>query len=333
MIQASSIAVQVLQGIAQEYINEAKDFAAPRVAPIVESRTQEGTYHRFGPLNFLGAGDAETLISAPLSRVPARRRMTMTTAAYRCERYRQETEEDKDTLANIEATTGVVGWQAKMAQAVTQDLLIAWEERVHQAFTAANFSQAITPAVAWDNTAGVPLDDLVLGLHRIKRNSGYLPDTLVLAPPVFFALKDNPQVRGLVGDGESTLPINKVRSVLSEYLSLRNDGMMLDVFVASASWNTANDLGPAFSGGYVWDEVGTTVASAVLMKRGAGGSLLDPGALASIAWKGSGSGIGVPTFEVYEEKDRKALVVDGTHWVDEFVTGAELAVPYLNVLT
>jgi hypothetical protein len=104
---------------------------------------------------------------------------------------------DDQTLAN---QLPPVNLQADATRNVTQKLLIAREVLWQQGFfktgvwTGSTTSTDITPAIKWSAAGSTPIEDVLSQKLSVKRNTGYLPNVLVITPDVFVALIENAEI-------------------------------------------------------------------------------------------------------------------------------------------
>jgi hypothetical protein len=82
---------------------------------------------------------------------------------------------------------------------VTQQLLLRREIQFMSSFMqtgiwTGNPSGDFTPSTKWDNSASNPMQDVDYNKQIVKSQTGFLPNTLVVSPDVFFALRNNPSV-------------------------------------------------------------------------------------------------------------------------------------------
>jgi hypothetical protein len=180
-----------------------------------------------------------------------------------------------------------------------------------------DFAPNVNGAGYWDSSSSNPMSDVDFLKQKVKSQTGMLPNTLVVADDVFFALRNNAAVLDRIKYTQ--------RGIVSEELLAALFGVE-KFLVASAVQNTAQEGQTAVLGFIVQN-------TALLVYANPAPSILQPSAGYIFSWQGlfgaGAQGNRIKTFRMeHLESDR----IEGQMAFDMHQVGLDLGVFLKNVL-
>lgn len=189
-----------LQLVATAYIQDASEFIADKVFPVINVQKRSSNYYTFDRSSWYRS-DAHERAPATVSVGGG---FTMSQAPlYNCRVYAFHKDIDDQTRAEHE-TNGLIDIEQVSTRFVTRQLLLK-RELVWAAtyFATGVWGRNLTgvagaPAASqvrqWSDAASTPIDDIQNESLRVLELTGLEPNTLVITPRVQRALRRNPQV-------------------------------------------------------------------------------------------------------------------------------------------
>jgi hypothetical protein len=314
-----------LTNISVAYIQKAQDFVADKVFPICPVQKQSDRYFVYTK-DWWFRTRAER--RAPSTESAGGGFGLNNTPTYFADVWAVHMDVDDQTRTNEDDP---VNLDRDATLFVTQQLLLRREIQfmskymqagVWQGYVVAGAPVDANPANApfkgqWDVSTSNPMYDVDYLKQAIKSQTGYLPNTLVVANDVFFALRNNPSVLDRIKYTQ--------RGIVSEELLAALFGVE-KFLVASAVINSAQE-GQAFAGGYLINN------SFLLCYANPAPSILQPSAGYIFSWQGlfgaGAQGNRIKTFRMEElESDR----IEGEMAFDMKQVSLDLGVYGTNVL-
>ena len=188
-----------LTNISVAYIQEAQNFIADKVFPVVPVQKQSGTYFVYEKGSWLRSVAEER---APGTESAGGGWTVDNTPSYYCRVYAVHKDVDDQTRANA---TAPIDLDRDATEWVTHQLLLKRELVFANSYLNtgvwSNEYAGVTgtpsagEVVKWsDYTNSTPIQDITNAITAIARGTGYKPNVLVLAPDVFNALKNHPNI-------------------------------------------------------------------------------------------------------------------------------------------
>lgn len=177
-----------LTNISVAYMQQAP-YIADAVFPVVPVARQSDVYYEFTKEDFLRD---EAKPRAPGTE-SAGGGFTLSTSSYGClvEAYHKDV--DDQTRSNAD---NVLAIDTAATQWVTQKMLIRRERRwISNFFGSGIWGTDITPGTLWSAVNSTPRSDVDTGKKAVQETTGFVPNTLVLTPPVFYALRNHAEIR------------------------------------------------------------------------------------------------------------------------------------------
>lgn len=314
-----------LTNISIAYIQRAEDFIADKVFPIVPVMKQSDRYFQYTKDWWFRAGAAKR---APGTESAGGGFNIDNTPSYFCDVWAWHDDVDDQTRANADEP---VDLDRDATLFVTQVLLLRREIQWAQKFMATGIWQGYQPAGSpvdfqpntdgkgyWDATNSNPMQDVDFLKKAVKSQTGMLPNTLVVADDVFFALRNNASVLDRIKYTQ--------RGIVSEELLAALFGVQ-KFLVASAVLNSAQE-GQAFNGNFLVNN------QALVVYANPAPSILQPSGGYIFSWQGlfgaGAQGNRIKTFRMEQlESDR----IEGEMAFDMHLVGADLGVLCINVLS
>ena len=197
------------------YLQDAADFVADQVFPIVPVEHKSDKYFVWAKDAFMRRGGR----IAPFGQEAPRGGFSLSNDNYSIETWRWAFDLLPDIRAN--ADPGVNMEQAA-SEFVMRGLLIEREVNWGTAFFTAGVwgtdVVAGTDYAAWDDPANSdPIADIATGRKAIKKNTGYLPNTLVVGFSVHEALKRHPLIVDRI---KYTTSESVTQAIIARYLEI-----------------------------------------------------------------------------------------------------------------
>lgn len=183
-----------LTNISIAYIQRAEDFIADKVFPIVPVMKQSDRYFVYTKESWFRT---EARVRAPSSESAGSGFAIDNTPSYFADVWAVHKDVDDQTRANADQPLDM---DRDATLFVTQQLLLRREKQFMSKYLTTGVWTGhtggdYTPSALWSNyTTSNPMADIDALKQEIKKNTGYMPNTLVLAPDVFFILRNHPIV-------------------------------------------------------------------------------------------------------------------------------------------
>jgi hypothetical protein len=289
-----------LTNISVAYIQRAQDFVADKVFPIVPVMKQSDRYFVYTKDYWFRTRAAKR---GPSTESAGGGFALNNTPSYFADVWAVHMDVDDQTRTNEDDP---VNLDRDATLFVTQQLLLRREIQFMQQYmqagiwqgylvggTATDFQPNVNGKGYWDNSSSNPMSDIDFLKTQIKAQTGYLPNALVVANDVFFALRNNASVLDRIKYTQ--------RGLVSEELLAALFGVE-KFLVASAVLNSAQE-GQTFSGGFLVQN------SFLLCYANPAPSILQPSAGYIFSWQGlfgaGAQGNRIKTFRMEElESDR-----------------------------
>ena len=299
---------QVLNNISTAYIQKQEHFIASKVFPIVNVNKQSDKYYTF-PKAAWFRDDVQRRADGTES---AGTGYTLSTDSYYCDVWALHKDIGHLTLANFDSPVDPMSGATRF---LTQQFLQRMERQwVTDFFGTSIWGTDVTLSGAnqWsDETGSNPIEDIETGKETILKNTGFMPNTLVIGYQVFRKLKNHPDI------------VDRMKYTSSANITVEILARMLEVerlLVARAIKNTANEGATAtmdFTHG----------KSALLMYVNPSPGLLEPSAGYTFSWNqprdNSGAASPVVLSRWYND-DRKAWRVEGEASWDNKIVATDL---------
>lgn len=178
-----------LTQISVAYMQQA-DYIADKVFPVVPVMKQSDVYYIYNKADFLSD---EARDRAPGTE-SAGGQFGLATQNYSCKPKAYHKDVDDQLRANADT---VLSLDEAATNFVSQKMLIARERQfVNAYFKTGVWGTDITPGTLWDAANSTPRKDVDTGKSTVQGNTaGLKPNTLVITPPVLYALRSNADVR------------------------------------------------------------------------------------------------------------------------------------------
>jgi hypothetical protein len=175
-----------------------------------------------------------------------------------------------------------------------------------------------TPTTKWDVSGSDPMQDVDSEKQKVKSQTGYLPNTLIVSADVFFALRNNAAVLDRIKYTQ--------RGVVSEDLLAQLFGVE-KFLVASAVLNSGAE-GQAGSFGYLSSK------QALLVYANPAPSILQPTGGYIFSWQGLfGAGAQGNRIMTFRMEHLKADRIEGEIAFDMKLVGSDLGVFFTSVIS
>jgi hypothetical protein len=226
-----------LTNISIAYIQKAQDFVADKVFPIVPVMKQSDRYFRYTKDYWFRTAAAKR---APASESAGSGFQVDNTPSYFADVWALHQDIDDQTRTNADVPLDL---DRDSVLFITQNLLLRREIEFVNAYMAANVWTGgpggidynvgtAAGSIQWDAAGSNPMQTVDFIKQYIKSQTGYLPNTLVLTPDVFFALRNNASVLDRIKYTQ--------RGIVSEDLLAALFGVD-KILIASAVQNTAQE--------------------------------------------------------------------------------------------
>ena len=274
MPQPTSTAVHVdaiLTNISTAYMQQAKNFIATRVFPIVPVSKQSDKFFTYTKNDWF-RDEAQRRADATES---AGGGYNLSTDSYQADVYAFHKDIGDQTRANADAPINV---DREAVEFVTSRLLLKMETQfVANYFTTSVWGTDVTPTNLWSNYAtSDPISDIETGKRAILSVTGYEPNTLVLGYDVFTSLKNHPDL------------VDRIKYTSSQIITEELLASLFDVprvMVAKAVKATNNE---GAAGAYAF----THGKHALLTYSAPSAGLLQPSGGYIMSWTGVSGGLG-----------------------------------------
>lgn len=307
------------------YIQQAQDFIADKVFPIVPVMKQSDRYFVYTKDDWFRT---QAKKRAPGSESAGSGFNIDNTPNYFCDVFAVHQDVDDQTRANADQPLDM---DRDATLFVTQQMLLKREISFTQKYiktgvwagyvvagTPTDFQPGVNGQGQWDLTSSNPMADIDLLKRGIKSQTGRRPQTFVAADDVFTALRNNPVVLDRIKYTQ--------RGIVSEELLAMLFGLE-KFLVADAVLNSAQE-GQTFNGDFLVKN------QALLVYANPAPSIMQPSGGYIFSWQGlfgaGAQGNRIKTFRMEQlESDR----VEGEMAYDMKLVGADLGVLLTNVVS
>lgn len=309
------------------YIQRAQDFIADKVFPIVPVQKQSDRYFIYDKSYWF---TTQAQKRAPSTESAGSGFSLDNTPTYFCDVWAVHKDIDDQTVANADQP---VDLQRDATLFVTQQMLLRREIQFAYKYmttgiwtgylvtgTPTDFQPNANGKGYWDNTSSNPMADVDYLKQAVKSQTGFLPNTLVVANNVFFALRNNTSVLDRIKYTQ--------RGIVSEELLASLFGVE-KFLVASVVQNTANETEPPANGtfGYLLSN------NFLLVYSNPAPSILQPTGGYIFSWQGLfGAGAQGNRIMQFRMEQLKSDRVEGEMSFDMKLVGSDLGVYGYNVL-
>lgn len=313
-----------LTNVSIAYIQRAQDFIADKVFPIVPVMKQSDRYFVYTKDWWFRSGAAKR---APASESAGGGFHIDNTPNYFCDVWAWHDDVADQTRANADEP---VDLDRDATLFVTQNLLLRREIQfqikymttgIWQGYkisgTPTDFQPNVNGKGYWDSSNSNPMADVDFLKQQVKSQTGFLPNTLVVADDVFFALRNNAAVLDRIKYTQ--------RGIVSEELLASLFGVE-KFLVASAVQNTAQE---GQTGVFAFLVVNTFL----LVYANPAPSILQPSAGYIFSWQGLfGAGAQGNRIKTFRMEHLEADRIEGEMAFDMHQVGLDLGVFGYNVL-
>lgn len=261
----------ILTNISTAYMQQAKNFIATRVFPIVPVSKQSDKFFTYTKNDWF-RDEAQRRADATES---AGGGYNLSTDSYQADVYAFHKDIGDQTRANADAPINV---DREAVEFVTSRLLLKMETQfVANYFTTSVWGTDYTPSNLWsDYATSDPISDIETGKRAILSVTGYEPNTLVLGYDVFTSLKNHPDL------------VDRIKYTSSQIITEELLASLFDVprvMVAKAVKATNNE---GATGAYAF----THGKHALLTYSAPSAGLLQPSGGYIMSWTGVSGGLG-----------------------------------------
>jgi hypothetical protein len=181
-----------LTNISIAYIQRAQDFIADKVFPIVPVMKQSDRYFVYDKAYWFATVAQKR---APSTESAGGGFSIDNTPTYFCDVWAMHKDVDDQTRANADQPLDL---DRDATLFVTQNLLLRREIEFSNTYMTRNvwtgypgdYQPNVNGAGYWDSSTGNPMADVDFLKQKIKSQTGFLPNTLIVANDVFFALRN-----------------------------------------------------------------------------------------------------------------------------------------------
>ena len=211
MPEGSSLYVNApLTNISVAYQQRANDYIAGQVFPVVPVNKQGGLFYKYDKGDWFRSIAG---VRAPATETPGGG-WNVTTDSYFSDVYGVHKDVDDQTRANADSMFSL---DRDATQWVTQNLLLKRDQVFVSTYmttgvwgldVTGDTSVGSNQVIRWDLANATPIEDIRAQSTRIKSQTGYRPNTLILGPAVYDVLLDHPDIlerikyteRGMIGN-------------------------------------------------------------------------------------------------------------------------------------
>lgn len=261
----------ILTNISVAYAQQAQNFIATKVFPVVPVSKQSDKYFTYTKNDWF-RDEAQRRADATES---AGGGYNMSTGTYQADVYAFHKDIGDQVRANADAPINV---DREAVEFVTSRLLLKMETQfVENFFTTSIWATDSTPTNLWsDYTLSDPISDIEVGKRAILSTTGYEPNTLVLGYDAFTKLKNHPDLIDRIKYTSSSVLTEDVMSSL----------FGVDKVLVAKSIKATNNEGAAGAYSFMYGK------HALLTYSAPSAGLLQPSGGYIMSWTGVSGGIG-----------------------------------------
>jgi len=310
-----------LTNMSTAYIQSADDFIADKVFPIVPVQKQSDLYFTYNKGDWFRA---EAQKRAPGTE-SAGSGYALSTDSYRCEVFAIHRDVDDSIVANADTPLDV---ERDSTMWVTQQLMLKREVDFLNAFMASGVwdtdltgsasPQNSSQFIKWsDTTNSDPIKDINSATLTITKKTGYRPNTLVLTPAVYNALRQNTKIINRIVYTQRGIVTTDILSALFD---------VERVFVTYAIQNSAKE-GQTDSLDFIKND------GALLCYTNAAPSIMQPSAGYTFAWSGLyGASAYGNRIKRFRREEINSVRIEGEMSYTQKKIGSDLGVWFGSVL-
>jgi len=261
----------ILTNISVAYAQQAQNFIATKVFPVVPVSKQSDKYFTYTKNDWF-RDEAQRRADATES---AGGGYNMSTGTYQADVYAFHKDIGDQVRANADAPINV---DREAVEFVTSRLLLKMETQfVENFFTTSIWATDVTPSNLWsDYSLSDPINDIEVGKRAILSTTGYEPNTLVLGYDAFTKLKNHPDLIDRIKYTSSSVLTEDVMSSL----------FGVDKVLVAKSIKATNNEGAAGAYSFMYGK------HALLTYSAPSAGLLQPSGGYIMSWTGVSGGIG-----------------------------------------
>lgn len=305
------------------YIQDQDRFVARRVFPQVTTDHKSDEYYLWDRDDYLRdearerAPNTEAAISTA----------TPSTEPFLCKEYALGENLPWQRQRNADA---VLNYEQSAVNRISQKLLIRqdrlWVEKYFKAgvwghnVTGVNATPGANQILKWTELGSTPVEDIDNLKLRVERDTGYVPNVMVITPEVLTALKHHPDVIERIKYSEKAIvTVDLLRALFD----------VDQILVGRAIYNSSKKGDATQTRGFILSAGGVMLAYAADAP-----GVETPSAGYTFAWKDADAGAGEygGGFRKYSVEARKADVVEGEFTLDFRVVGKDLGVFVASVI-
>ena len=316
-----------LTQISIAYIQRAQDFIADKVFPIVPVLKQSDRYFVYDKSYWFST---QARVRAPATESAGSGFNIDNTPTYFANVWAVHKDVDDQTRANSDQPLDL---DRDATLFVTQQMLLRREIEFANSYmttgiwtgyvvggVATDFQPNVNGKGYWDSSTSNPMADVDYLKQAVKSQTGFLPNTLIVANDVFFALRNNATVLDRIKYTQ--------RGVVSEELLASLFGVE-KFLVASVVQNTANESAPPNPGTFSY----LMVNNFLLCYANPAPSILQPTGGYIFSWQGLfGAGAQGNRIMQFRMEQLKADRIEGEMAFSMKLVGSDLGVYGYNVL-
>lgn len=295
-----------LTNISTAYIQRAEDFIADKVFPIVPVMKQSDLYFQYDKKFWF---QTQAQVRAASSESAGSGYHVAATGQYFAKVWAVHKDVDDQIRANADQPLDM---DRDATLFVTQQLLLRREKEFNNSFLKAGIWTGhadFTPSVLWDNASSNPMQDVDNLKQSIKGQTGFLPNTMIVSPDVYFVLRNNPAVLDRIKYTQ--------RGIVAEDLLASLFGV--ERFLVAAAVQDSNPEGESSSMGYLIANQGLLVYS------NPAPSILQPSGGYIFSWQGLfGAGAQGNRIKSFRIEERECDRIEGQMAFDMHQVGADL---------
>lgn len=316
---ASDVFVNLpLTTLSVAYMQQATDFVATQVFPVVPSDLQGHSFFKWNRDDFYRIA---AQVRTPGSE-SAGSGIDLTTDNFFCQPYAIHKDIDDQTLAtqvsplNLEATS--TKW-------VTLQLMLKREAVWMTNFfgtgiwTGSTTGSDITPSVKWSAAGSTPVEDVEAQRWNVKQNTGYMPNKLVITPDVFQNLRNHAEI------------LDRVKYVQKGVITTDLLAEVFDVdqvLIASSTKATSDEKAASATYSFLAGS-----GQALLAYSAPAPGLDVPSAGYTFAWTGyTGAGAEGNRIKSFRVEIRESTRIEGTLAIDPHVVAADMGAFFTSLV-
>ena len=302
-----------LTNVSTAYIQSATDFISDKVFPIVPVQKQSDLYFTYNKGDWFRAEAAKR---AP-STESAGSGFGLSTDSYYCSKWSIHKDIDDDVVANADTPLDM---ERDATLYVTQQIMLRREiDFLDTYMTTGVWGTDNTSATKWDTASSTPITDVQTAILAMTSQTGYRPNTLVLHPSVYSALRQNTSIINRIVYTQRGIVTTDILAALFD---------VQNVFVSYAVKNSAAE-GAADSLGFATGNKG-----ALLCYVNNAPSIMQPTAGYTFAWSGLyGASAYGSRIKRFRREEINSVRIEAEAAYTQKVVGSDLGYFFSNVVS